>query len=92
MAKLDFTRVFLEVEKSRINREKSRVVLEKSIALYFILMVVAVVGFAFEYIGPSMLNSLIIIGIIILIIGTLPYTLIIRKEERKIDSFLKELK
>ena len=82
-------RIYLEIEKSRIQREKAKLVLEKSIALYFIFMLVAVIGFATAYVDKFMLNALIIIGIIILLIGTIPYLIIIHKEEKKIDNFMK---
>jgi len=36
-----------------------------------------------------MLNTLIVVGIIILLAGTVPYMLIVYKEEKKIDSYLK---
>lgn len=84
--------MYLEIEKSRINREKSRIVLNKSLFLYVLFMLVGVVGFVFDYIDPTMLNILIIAGIIILVMGTVPYLVITHKEEKKINNFLKELK
>jgi len=83
------TKIYLEIEKSRIKREKAKLVLEKSIALYFIFMLIAVLGFVFKYIDSFMLNTLIVVGIIILLAGTVPYMLIVYKEEKKIDSYLK---
>lgn len=82
-------RIYLEIEKSKIKREKARLVLEKSIALYFIFMFIGVVGFIFEYIDSFMMNILIILGIVILIAGTMPYVMIVHKEEKKIDAYLK---
>ena len=84
--------MYLEIEKSRINREKSRIVLNKSLFLYVLFMIVGVVGFVSDYIDSTMLNALIIAGIIVLILGTVPYLLITHKEEKKINNFLKELK
>ena len=84
--------IYLEIEKSRINREKSKLVLDKSFVLYFSFLLVGVVGFAFNYITSLVLNVLIICGIIILVVGTFPYVIIIHKEEKKIDNLLKELK
>jgi len=83
------TKIYLEIEKSRIQREKSKLVLDKSIALYFIFMMIAVIGFIFNYIDATMLNTLIILGIVILIAGTLPYMIIVHREEKKIDKYLK---
>ncbi len=84
--------IYLEIEKSRISREKSKLVLDKSFILYFSFLLVGVVGFAFNYITSLVLNLLIISGIAILVLGTLPYVLIIHKEEKKIDELLRDLK
>jgi len=84
--------MYLEIEKSRINREKSRLVLNKSLVLYFTFMVVGVAGFVFDYIDSTLLNTLIIVGIFVLVLGTLPYLIIISKEEKKIDGFIARIK
>ena len=84
--------MYLEIEKSRINREKSRIVLNKSLLLYVLFMIVGIVGFASDYIDSMMLNVLIMAGIAVLVIGTIPYLIITHKEERKINGFLEELK
>jgi uncharacterized membrane protein YqjE len=83
------TKIYLEIEKSKIKREKARLVLEKSISLYFIFMLIAVLGFIFEYIDSFMLNTLIILGIVILLAGTIPYIWTVNKEEKKIELYLK---
>ena len=82
--------IYLEIEKSRIEREKARLVLDKSLLLYFVFMVVGIVGFAFKYIDSALLNALVITGICILVIGTVPYLIVINNEEKKIKGFLKE--
>lgn len=84
--------IYLEIEKSRINREKSKLVLDKSFVLYFSFLLVGVIGFAFNYITSLILNILIISGIVILVIGTIPYVYIIHKEEKRINDLLNELK
>jgi len=83
---------YLEIEKSKLNREKSKIVLNKSLLLYVIFMVVGVIGFAFDYIDSFLLNFVIITGIIVLLLGTIPYLIITRREEEKIDNFLRKLK
>ena len=51
--------VELEVEKSRLNREKSMLVMNKSLILYFCFMFVAVLGFINGYISRTLLNVLL---------------------------------
>jgi len=84
-------RIYLEIEKSRINREKSKLVLDKSLMLYFTFMVVGIIGFAFSFIDSFLLNVLVVCGIIVLVVGTIPYVVITQKEEKRIDEFLKRL-
>lgn len=82
-------KIYLEVEKSRVNREKARIVLSMGMVLYFAFLIVGIIGFTFEYIESNMLNVLIISGIVILIVSTLPYTIITHNEDKWINSQLK---
>lgn len=84
--------IYLELERSRIDREKAKIVLNMGLILYFGFLIVGVVGFAFEYINSYLLNILVICGIIILIVSTLPYLIIIHREERWIKSKLEEMR
>tara|TARA_Y100000310_G_scaffold344985_1_gene460965 strand:- start:488 stop:781 length:294 start_codon:yes stop_codon:yes gene_type:complete len=84
--------VMLELEKSRINREKAKIVLNKSLVLYFCFLLVGVFGFIFDYLGSLLLNMLIIMGLAILVLGTFPYLFTITKEEKKIDEISKKYK
>lgn len=84
--------IYLEIEKSRINREKSKLVMDKSLMLYFTFMVVGILGFAGGFIDSFLLNVMVICGIIILVVGTIPYVIITQKEEKKINEFLEKLK
>jgi len=92
VSSLDREIIYLEIEKSRINREKSKTVLDKSFMLYFAFLLVGIVGFAGNYINNVALNALVIAGIIILMIGTLPYIIITTREERFIKERLNKLK
>ena len=91
MAKKDDT-IYLELEKSRINREKAKIVLNMGLVLYFGFLIAGIIGFSFEYIDSFMLNILVIAGIVILIISTLPYLLIVHKEELWIKLKLFEMR
>lgn len=73
---------YLELEISRINREKARIVLNMGLILYFGFLIAGVIGFAFEYIDSFLLNVLVVSGIVILIVSTLPYLIIVHREEK----------
>jgi hypothetical protein len=81
----------LEVEKSRLNREKSMLVMNKSLILYFCFMFVAVLGFINGYITRTLLNVLIVMGLCVLIIGTVPYVKTMHSEEKRLDSLIQRV-
>ena len=82
-------KIYLEIEKSKIQREKAKLVLDKSITLYIVFMFIGVFGIYYKFIDSTALNVMIIIGIIILLAGTTPYMIIVHKEEKKIENLLK---
>ncbi len=82
----------LEVEKSRLNREKSMLVMNKSLILYFAFMFVAVLGFINKYINRTLLNVLIMMGLAVLVIGTVPYIRTMYSEEQRLNGLLQQLK
>ena len=82
----------LEVEKSRLNREKSMLVMNKSLILYFAFMFVAVLGFINGYINRTLLNVLIVMGLCVLIIGTIPYVKTMHSEEKRLNDLLQQTK
>ena len=83
--------VDLEVEKSRLNREKSLLVMNKSLILYFAFMFVAVLGFINGYINRTLLNILIVMGLMVLLIGTVPYVKTMYAEEKRLDELIRRI-
>jgi hypothetical protein len=79
----------LEIERSKIKREVSMFVLNKGLLLYLCFLFVAVIGYMSENLTKVLFNLLIIMGLCVLIISTLPYILTLRKEEIKIENLLK---
>ncbi len=82
----------LEIEKSKLNREKSMLVLNKSLLLYFTFLFTAVVGFVGNYIDRYLFNVLVIMGLCVLIIGIVPYIKTMRYEEKNIDDLIDKLR
>ena len=79
------------IEKSRLNREKSMLILNKALLLYFTFLFVGVIGFVYNYVNAIWLNVLIVMGLCVLIVGIMPYVRIIQAEEKRLDAMLKEL-
>ncbi len=84
--------VDLEIEKSKLNREKSMLVLNKALILYFGFLLISIVGFVNGYITQSLFNLLIIMGLIVLVIGIVPYIKTMREEERHINKMISYIK
>ncbi len=82
----------LELERSRLNREKSVLILNKALFLYFCFLFVGVIGFVNGYITPTYLNILIVLALIALIIGIFPYISVMYKEEKKLDKLISIVK
>jgi len=82
----------LEIKKSDIRREKARILLDKSIWLYFLFTLTGMVGFVFGYVESQLLNYLIIASFVVLLLGAWPYIKTINQEEKNIDSFIAQLK
>lgn len=81
----------IELEKSKLNREKSTFVLDKALQLYFSFLFVGVVGFVTGYISSATLNLLIIMGLGSLIVGIVPYVITIHNEDLRLKRLAEEL-
>ena len=78
------------IEHSRINREKSLLVLAKSILLYFSFIFVGVVGFVNGFVDPKLLGVMMVLSVVILILGTFTYFVAVHKEEKFLTDLLEE--
>ena len=67
-------------------------VLINGLLLYVGLTLTGVVGFAFDYLSLTMLYVLIFLAIAVLAMGTIPYILIIRREDAVIHYYLTKLR
>ncbi|MBI2142023.1 hypothetical protein HYU15_00860 [Candidatus Woesearchaeota archaeon] len=82
----------LELEKSKLNREKSILVLDKALLLYFSFLFIGVIGFINGYLTVQLLNMLVLMSFGVLIIGIAPYWITMRREEKSIEALISEAK
>ena len=82
--------IMLKIERVRLEREKSTLILNKAVMLFFAFLAVAVVGLLHRIITPSQLNTLIILGIAALIIGVVPFSISMSKQEKEIEKNYKK--
>ena len=83
--------IMLSIEKSKLNRERAMLILDKGILLFMAFIVLGVIGFLNNLINQLTLNILVVAGLCVLLLSVVPYTSIARKSERDIDKILRDL-
>ncbi|MEK6946660.1 MAG: hypothetical protein AABX32_03550 [Nanoarchaeota archaeon] len=83
--------IMLRIEKLKLHREKSLLILNKGIILFFVFLAVAVVGLVNKMVTVMQLNILVLTGFLALIVGVLPYSFATRKEEKELEKTIDEL-
>lgn len=83
---------YFELEKSRMKRENAMLLLNKSFIFYFAYLLIGVVGFVNRYLSATALNTLVILGLLVLIIGTIPFINTMKAEEKNINDLMSSLK
>ncbi|MBI2141107.1 hypothetical protein HYU16_01650 [Candidatus Woesearchaeota archaeon] len=78
----------LEIEKSKLNREKSLLLLDKSLLMYFAFLIIGVVGFVNKYLDARYLNIMIALSFGVLAVGLVPYMLTMSREEKKLNALI----
>ncbi|MBN2454195.1 hypothetical protein JXB11_01480 [Candidatus Woesearchaeota archaeon] len=82
----------LEIEKSKINREKSILLIDKGLLLYFAFLFTAVLGFLNGYVTVNILNLLVIMSFGVLAVAITPYLITMHKEEQRLNTFIRSLR
>ena len=80
--------ISLELERSKLNREKSVILLDKALLLYFSFLFVGIIGFINGYMQVKQLNMLILMSFGVLIVGIAPYWITMKKEEERINDLI----
>ncbi len=76
------------LEHSRMNREKSLLVLDKSLLMYFSFIFVGVVGFVGGYLDAKFLNIMVVLSFGVLAVGIIPYVITMHTEEQRLKSLM----
>jgi hypothetical protein len=79
------------LEKSQLNRERAKLILDKGLLLFFAFLMFAIIALENEWIGRSLFNVVVIASVCVLVLSVTPYVNISKKEEEKLDAVLKEL-
>src|SRR3989338_3174805 len=89
---LDAIQTSIILEHSRMNREKSLLVLDKSLLMYFSFIFVGVVGFVAGYFDARFLNIMVVLSFGVLAVGLAPYLLTMHREEKRLKSLMQSNK
>ncbi len=80
----------INIERSRIARERAILVFLESLFIYFSFMFIAVFGFVNKFLNGETLNWLVLAGLLALCIGVLPSVYMMFKEGRKFDELYEQ--
>ena len=84
--------VDIELERSKLDREMSLLVLNKALVFYFIFVIVAIFGFVNGMVSRTLFNIMVIMGLGVFIIGAIPYIATMRKEEKTLNRLIQDLR
>jgi len=90
----DFELKLLEIniERSRIARERAILVFLESLFIYFSFMFIAVFGFVNKFLNGQALNWLVLAGLVALCVGVLPSVIMMFREGKKFDELYDQYK
>src|SRR3989338_4081045 len=80
--------IHIKLEKLKIERERAVLILNFGIVIYFIFLILALVGYVNSYVSTFFLNLIILGGILILVVAVFPYTKVMKNEEEEINAIL----
>jgi hypothetical protein len=81
----------IEVERMRMDRQRAVVSLDKSLFIYFTFLFVAIFGFLNGIASLQMLNALVLLGILLLILGSIPYLRYTINQKKTFDKLISSL-
>lgn len=81
----------LKLEKLNIKRERSKVLMNRGLAIYFCLMVAAVVGFVNGFFSNDLLNIIALTAVFLLVLSAIPFIISMYNDEKEIDEIIKDL-
>jgi len=80
--------IFILIEKSKIQRERSMAILNKGFMIFFAFIIVAAMSNIFEIINKTYIIYLFLFSITVLIVAAYTYQSAVKKEENTLDALL----
>ena len=76
------------MEYSRLNREKSIILLDKSFLMYYTFVFVGITGFISGYFDLKYLNIMVFLSFGTLLIGIIPYVYSMAQEQNRLNELM----
>ena len=83
---IDKQLIFILVERSKIQRERSVTILNKGFLVFFAFIIIAILSRLYEIVDQLFINILFVFGIAVITIAMLAYQTAIKKEEQTLDG------
>ena len=80
--------IFIIMEKSKIKRERSMMILNKGFLIFFGFIIIAALSRFDKFISQTFINFLFLLGIAVLIVSVWLYQGVISEEEKNLDKLL----
>lgn len=82
--------VLLEIERSKMNREQSTLVMDKGLNIYFFFLLFAILGIITRTLSIAGFFVLIIMGFVILLVTSYPYIKDMIAEKQRVNRLIDE--
>lgn len=83
--------MYLKIERSRLNREHSKMIFDKGVMTYFIFLTVSVTGLVTSYIDLKTFIFMLILAFAVLLFSSIPYLRSMVTERKMLDSMIKNV-
>jgi len=83
--------VTLKIEKSKMDREESTLIMDKGISVYFLFLLIAIVGLVTGYLQITHFLILVCMAFLVLIVTSLPYIRSMMIEKKRMESLITQL-
>ena len=82
----------LEIRKSKIKTSVAISALNKAVLVYFVFLVIGTIGFVNGYIHYTIMNLLIIAGILALVLGGVTFIITLARESKNMNQIIEGVK
>ena len=83
--------ILINIERIRIKRDKYATLLNRALVLYLLLLMIAILSVINNSFPIVYTNIIIIIAMAVLILASVPFMMLIYRDDKEIDEIIKKL-